>query len=608
MHASTFTVTTTADNVSSPATGSLRRAIEQANTAGGTNTIAFSVTGTITLAGELPVIQDDGLTIDGTSAPGYAGTPVVTIDGGSAYRCLFVGAWTSGTSTQVAVNVTIAGLNLQNCAAAGGAGGFGGGGGISASGLNSAPGGGGLGAGGAVFVQQGGTLDFSGTLTETGDSVTGGAAGGTGAGNGSAFGSAIFIQGDNTITFSPASGNMETITGAIADQTGSGGTGGNAGAGGVTMNGAGTLVLSGANTYTGATTVESGTLDVNGSLSASTTVYVDDGATLGGSGTINGNVVLLGAGATIDHSGGLHINGATTTWLFDAGAGTPQAAYVSTAFAAPLQVTVTANGAGVNGLTVNFTTTGSGASAVLSAASCVTDVTGSCSVTATANTTPGSYAVTASVSGYSGLGSVSFLLANTIPTLVVTSTGDDAGLASNCTFQASPVAGTDTSCSLRDALLKSASVGAASIFFDATKFAGATTITLGSALPAINEPVTITGPGANLLTVSGNDMYQVLTVGSSGNPTVGIAGLTIANGRDALLLLFGMGGLRKRGRAVRRLLCVLLLVATCAAATLINGCGAHAGFFTQAPQSYPITITATSGNVQNSITFTLTVE
>ncbi|MFP5237143.1 MAG: beta strand repeat-containing protein, partial [Acidobacteriota bacterium] len=739
LHASTFTVSTIADS----GAGSLRQAIIDANTAGGTNTIVFSLAGTITLTSELPVIQDDGLTIDGTTAPGYAGTPVITIDGGSSYRCMFVGAWTSGTSTQVAENVTIAALNFQRCAAVGGAGGgnfnatggggaglggaifvadlanvtlsnvtfannsatggaggavtgntgasggggmggngggfsgvggaggggglgiganggsasgssgaagiatgaaggapafcggpsgtggsnggggggiqqsfcgaggggvgggagtdysgagaggfgggggagyeatggaggfggggggvlgggytagaggfgggagggaaagtggaagFGGGSGVSASGANLAPGGGGLGAGGAVFIQQGGTLDFSGPLTESGSSVTGGTSGGSGAGNGSAFGSGMFIQGNNTVTFSPASGTTETITDAIADQTGSGGTGGNAGAGGVTMNGAGTMVLSGVNTYTGATTVASGTLVVNGSLSASTTVYVGNGATLGGSGTINGNVVLLGNGATIDNSSGLHILGTTTTWLFDASAGTSQTSYVSTAFAAPLQVTVTANGAGISGLTVNFTAPGSGASATLSAASCVTGVTGSCSVTATANTTPGSYAVTASVNGYSGLGTVSFMLDNSTPTLVVTSTTDDAGTASNCTFQASQVAGTDASCSLRDALLESASVGAASIFFDTTKFASATTILLTNPLPDINEPVTITGPGANLLSISGRTIYRVMTVGNSSSPTVDISGLTIVNGDDAVELQGG---------------------------------------------------------------------
>jgi predicted outer membrane repeat protein len=53
------------------------------------------------------------------------------------------------------------------------------------------------------------------------------------------------------------------------------------------------------------------------------------------------------------------------------------------------------------------------------------------------------------------------------------------------------------------------------------------TITLASALPAISTNLTINGPGANQLTISGNNAYQVFIINSG---TVGISGLTIANG------------------------------------------------------------------------------
>jgi hypothetical protein len=75
----------------------------------------------------------------------------------------------------------------------------------------------------------------------------------------------------------------------------------------------------------------------------------------------------------------------------------------------------------------------------------------------------------------------------------------------------------------------------------------------------------------------------------------------------AFLLLAGMAGVRKRGRAVRRMLCVVLLLAG-GAVTLLSGCGAHAGFFTQAPQNYSVTVTATSANLQHSTTLTLNVQ
>jgi hypothetical protein len=77
----------------------------------------------------------------------------------------------------------------------------------------------------------------------------------------------------------------------------------------------------------------------------------------------------------------------------------------------------------------------------------------------------------------------------------------------------------------------------------------------------------------------------------------------------ALLLLFGAGSLRRRGRALRNLLSLVLLLLGGAAATLTtSGCGAANGFFNQTPQSYSVTITATSGNLQHATTVTLNVQ
>ena len=72
----TFTVTNLNDN----GAGSLRQAIIDANAAGGADSITFDVAGTINLQTALPDISEQ-LTIDATSAPGYAGTPVVVLDG-----------------------------------------------------------------------------------------------------------------------------------------------------------------------------------------------------------------------------------------------------------------------------------------------------------------------------------------------------------------------------------------------------------------------------------------------------------------------------------------------------------------------------------------------
>ncbi|MGE5413724.1 MAG: beta strand repeat-containing protein [Syntrophomonadaceae bacterium] len=80
--AATFTVTNTNDS----GAGSLRQAILDANGGGGgPHTVAFDIAGagvhTITLSTSLPEVNvsGGGLTIDGTTQPGYAGSPLVAI-------------------------------------------------------------------------------------------------------------------------------------------------------------------------------------------------------------------------------------------------------------------------------------------------------------------------------------------------------------------------------------------------------------------------------------------------------------------------------------------------------------------------------------------------
>jgi hypothetical protein len=85
-----------------------------------------------------------------------------------------------------------------------------------------------------------------------------------------------------------------------------------------------------------------------------------------------------------------------------AAGGATQTALLGNAFATPLQVTVRdSNGNLVSGATVNFQAPGSGASATLSSPSALTNAAGVASVTATANTVTGSYAVTATLGAFS---------------------------------------------------------------------------------------------------------------------------------------------------------------------------------------------------------------
>ncbi|MGO8740102.1 Hint domain-containing protein [Rhodoblastus sp.] len=134
------------------------------------------------------------------------------------------------------------------------AGGFGGGPGAASKG------GGGLGAGGDIFIAQGGTLTIDGGLLSKG-TVKGG---GTGAQQGGAYGSGVFLQGNETITLSATAGTPLTVSGVIADQTGSGGTG----AGKIDIAGTGVVALSADNTFVGGVTIESGTLELGASGAA----------------------------------------------------------------------------------------------------------------------------------------------------------------------------------------------------------------------------------------------------------------------------------------------------------------------------------------------------
>ena len=78
--AAVFTVTTTADT----GAGSLRQAVTDAGAAAGPHTIAFNIPGSgahsIALATDLPtIVITEGLTIDGTTQPGYTNAPLIEI-------------------------------------------------------------------------------------------------------------------------------------------------------------------------------------------------------------------------------------------------------------------------------------------------------------------------------------------------------------------------------------------------------------------------------------------------------------------------------------------------------------------------------------------------
>jgi large repetitive protein len=74
------------------------------------------------------------------------------------------------------------------------------------------------------------------------------------------------------------------------------------------------------------------------------------------------------------------------------------------------------------------------------------------------------------------------------------------------------------------------------------------------------------------------------------------------------LLLFGVGSMRKRRRALRGLFYLLVLIGAGTATSMMSGCDSPNGFFTQSPQNYTVTITATAGSLEHTTTVTLNVQ
>jgi hypothetical protein len=111
LSAATFTVTTANES----GAGSLRQAIEAANTNAGPDNISFNIPGagvqTIVLSSGLPAITDP-VTIDGTTQPGYSGAPLIQIDGN--FRAMAAGL------QLLTHNSVVRGLVINNCGASSG--------------------------------------------------------------------------------------------------------------------------------------------------------------------------------------------------------------------------------------------------------------------------------------------------------------------------------------------------------------------------------------------------------------------------------------------------------------------------------------------------------
>jgi hypothetical protein len=108
----TLLATYTVTNLLDAGAGSLRQAITDANAAPGADEIAFSVAGSIQLVSALPSITD-AVSINGTTAPGFASTPQVAIDFAGSSGLLFsAGSETSLLASLALGNASGAGVTL----------------------------------------------------------------------------------------------------------------------------------------------------------------------------------------------------------------------------------------------------------------------------------------------------------------------------------------------------------------------------------------------------------------------------------------------------------------------------------------------------------------
>lgn len=249
--------------------------------------------------------------------------------------------------------------------------------------------------------------------------------------------------------------------------------------------------------------------------------------------------------------------------------GDAQATSVNTAFPTSLSVLVTdASGNGVPNRVVTFAVPGAGASAVLGGTSATTNASGYATVNATANGTPGAYAVTATMSELPG--TVTFHLVNqgppasmtvqggsgqsttvgspfasplavlvkdgagqALPGVIVTFTPPGAGasaVTSSATTDASGVATTSaTANSVAGAYSVSATAGAAGATFSLTNTAGALAALVVTSGDAQATPVTTTF-GAPL---------RVKATDASGNAIAGASVAFTAPGAGASALVGG---------------------------------------------------------------------
>ncbi len=212
----------------------------------------------------------------------------------------------------------------------------------------------------------------------------------------------------------------------------------------------------------------------------------------------------------------------------------PSVAEGNTTGASSLVFPITLSAATTSDVTVNYAVTGGTAQS-----SDYGTATGTATIPA--NSTTGS--ITIPIIGDQGLEPDETVIVTisspTNATLGTPTTGtgtiqnDDTGLV--VTTTADIINGSDNDNTLREAITTANGLTNGGTISFSSLFNSAQTITLGSTLPSVAKAITLTGPGARLLTISGNNAVRVMDVAASGNLT--LKDVTVSGGSTS-----GSGG------------------------------------------------------------------
>jgi hypothetical protein len=186
-------------------------------------------------------------------------------------------------------------------------------------------------------------------------------------------------------------------------------------------------------------------------------------------------------------------------------------------------------------------------------------------------------------------------------------TGSNGGAAKTVTvsgsldFSITPITLTNTVLPGVSAIYSFQIAPASGVYPASVTFA-ATGLPAGAIATFSPATIPVTG-GAQTVTVS---IQTAAATAATSFPGHGLG--TVALG--LLLLPFaGTRRLRRSGRRLARIGCLMLLLAAGAAVTAgLTGCGASNGFFGEAQRAYTVILTATSGTVQHTTTVTLNVQ